>query len=87
MRAHDLWVAQGSPEGEKGDEVRDSNWFKAEEQVEAEVAARAYEIWQSQGSPKGDEGRRVEEPNRRRAEAELLDEALRAADPIDHPKP
>ncbi|WP_165250019.1 serine/threonine-protein kinase [Paludisphaera soli] len=87
MRAHELWVAQGSPEGEEGDEVSTANWFKAEEQVRKEVEARAYEIWLSQGSPTGAEGAKVEGPNMRRAEAELLDAALKAAEKVDDPKP
>ena len=79
LRAFQIWKSQGSPEGEAGQAVSESNWLRAEAEILEEVKMRAFLIWQSQGGPTGAEGGAVSESNRRRAEAELLKEAKDAA--------
>ncbi|WP_337173725.1 serine/threonine-protein kinase [Paludisphaera sp.] len=78
MRAHEIWLSQGSPEGEAGEAVSFSNWVEAENQVREAVKGRAFEIWKSQGSPTGAAGDALREPNMRLAEEQLLREALGA---------
>jgi serine/threonine-protein kinase len=75
LRAYAIWKSQGSPKGEAGEAVAESNWYRAEAEVAAEVDERAFRIWESQGRPTGAAGQAVREPNRRRAEAELLKES------------
>ena len=79
MRAFQIWKSQGSPEGEAGEAVSESNWYRAEAEIREEVKMRAYQIWESQGRPTGPTGKAVSESNMRRAEAELLQEAKDAA--------
>lgn len=75
IRAHEIWVSQGSPVGEAGEAVSLTNWLAAEEQVRERVKQRAFAIWQSQGSPEGTVGDSLRESNMRLAEAQLLREA------------
>jgi serine/threonine protein kinase len=80
IRAHEIWVSQGSPEGEAGEAVSEANWLEAEGQVRELVKQRAFEIWRSQGSPTGAVGDALREANMRLAESQLLHEA-------EHPAP
>ena len=79
IRAHEIWVSQGSPVGEAGEAVSLANWLAAEEQVRERVKQRAFEIWKSQGSPSGAVGDSLRESNMRLAEAQLLREAEQPA--------
>lgn len=81
IRAHEIWVSQGSPTGPEGEAVSMTNWLEAERQVREEVEQRAYELWKAQGSPTGAAGVAVRERNMRKAEAELLEKAQTADAP------
>lgn len=74
LRAYNLWVGQGKPEGAAGDAVELKNWIEAEKQIEKEVDARAYSLWEQQGRPTGAAGETASVLNRRTAEKQLLRE-------------
>jgi serine/threonine protein kinase len=74
LRAYQLWVEQGRPDGKAGAAVKDKNWSEAERQIDSEVKARAYQFWEEQGRPEGAAGEAVREKNLRDAERQLLQE-------------